>query len=79
LAARHCGFVIGVVCALVCGALIVVVGDYAGHPYSRFSYFLFGTASQTLALLEVAWLASRLSNVEAMLSKVWGRSPAAPR
>jgi putative exporter of polyketide antibiotics len=81
VAARYCGFIIGVVCALLSGALILLVGKYAGHPYtsSSFSYFLFGTASQTLAFLEVAWLASRLSNSEATLSKVWRSPSAAPR
>lgn len=78
-AARYCGFVIGIVCAFVSGALIILVGNYAGHPYSSFSYFVFGTASQTLAFLEVAWLASRLSNLEATLSKLWGSPSAAAR
>jgi len=78
-AARYCGFVAGVVCACLSGTLILLVGSYAGHPYSSFSYFVFGTASQTLAFLEVAWLASRLSNLEATLSKAWGSPSVAPR
>ncbi|HZS66937.1 MAG TPA: hypothetical protein VFA72_07485 [Burkholderiales bacterium] len=79
IAARHCGFLIGVACAFVSGGLILLTGNFAGHPYASFSYFMFGTASQTLAFLEVAWLASRLSNLEATLSKVWGSPSAASR
>ena len=73
IAARCCGFSMGAAYAVIAGWLLYMAARHAGHPFSDEAYFLVSTASHTLALLVIAWLTARLSNLERTLRslKTW--------
>ncbi len=70
LAARLRGFRTAAVYAVLAGLLICVAARHSGHPYSSGFYFLVAAGSQTLVLLVIAWLVSRLSALEQALRAV---------
>ena len=70
VASRYCGFSIGAFYAVLAGLLLCLAAKYSGHPYSSEGYFLFATWSQMLVFLVIAWLASRLSSLEARLRRI---------
>jgi hypothetical protein len=67
LASRYCGFGTGAFYSTLAGLLICLAAKYSGHPYSSEGYLLFVAASQVLALLVVAWLVARTSQLEQAL------------
>jgi hypothetical protein len=62
LASRCCGFGLGALYAVLAGFLMCVAARHAGHPFSTNVYFYLAAASQTFALVVVAWLVSRLAS-----------------
>jgi hypothetical protein len=67
LAARCCGFSMGAAYAVIAGWLLYLAARHAGHPYSTEAYYFVSVSSQTIALLVIAWLTARLSNLERTL------------
>ena len=67
VAGRYCGLSTAAMYAVLAGGLLCVAARHSGHPYSSDVYFLLAAASQTLALLVMAWLAARLSSLEQAL------------
>jgi hypothetical protein len=67
IAARCCGFSTGAAYAVIAGWLLYFAARHAGHPYSGEAYFFVSVSSQTIALLLIAWLTARLSDLERTL------------
>ncbi len=70
LASRYCGLATGAMYAVLAGGLLCVAARHSGHPYSSDLYFLLAVASQSLALLVMAWLTARLSSLEQALREL---------
>lgn len=70
---RYCGFSTGATYAALAGGLLCVAARQSGHPYSEDIYFLIAVSFQTLALLVIAWLTARLSQLESMLRRTAAR------
>ncbi|HEX6155777.1 MAG TPA: hypothetical protein VFZ54_07120 [Burkholderiales bacterium] len=70
LASRYCSLGVGAAYAILAGLLLCVAARHTGHPYSGDAYFLAAAASQTLVLLVIAWLISRLSALERLLRQL---------
>ena len=69
LASRYCSFRIGAMYAVLAGLLICVAARHTGHPFSSNTYFFLAVAWQTLTLLLVGWLVSRLAVAQLALRK----------
>lgn len=64
------GFRSGFLLAFTAAVLIFVAGMLGGHRFSGYGWFLFAIANRFLALLAVAWLASRLYEKQMLESKL---------
>ncbi|HEY1288517.1 MAG TPA: hypothetical protein VGF58_09365 [Burkholderiales bacterium] len=53
------GFAIGALTACLAGVLLVTAVQFSGHPYANNYFFALATMSHVVALVVVAWLASR--------------------
>lgn len=67
LASRYCGFSMGAAYSVIAAGLLLFAARHSGHPYSGEAYFLIAVSWKLLALLVIAWLTARLSNLERVL------------
>ena len=70
MASRYCGLSTGAAYAVLAGGLLCIASRHSGHPYSSDTHFFVAVASQSLALLAVAWLTAQLSSLERTLSRL---------
>ena len=73
LASRYCGHSMGATYEMIAAGMLSFAAGHPGHAYSGQAYFLIAVPLEMLALLVIAWLTARLSNLERTLRalSVW--------